>query len=39
MPMIHVFNATASSVERKRELIAELTTTYARVMNARTPSG
>ncbi|ALU38565.1 hypothetical protein AS188_01015 [Kocuria flava] len=35
MPMIHVLNATASSTERKRELIAELTNTYARVMNMR----
>ena len=35
MPMIHVLNATASSTERKRELIAELTKTYARVMNMR----
>lgn len=35
MPMIHVLNATASSVEQKRELIAELTTAYARVMNMR----
>lgn len=35
MPMIHVLNATASNTERKRELIAELTATYARVMNMR----
>ncbi len=35
MPLIHVLNATPSSVDRKRELIAELTATYARVMHIR----
>ncbi len=35
MPLIHVVNATSSSVDRKRELIRELTDTYARVMRMR----
>lgn len=35
MPLIHVLNATPASVDRKRELIAELTATYARVMHMR----
>lgn len=35
MPLIHVMNATPSTIGRKRELIAELTATYARVMQMR----
>ena len=35
MPLIHVINATPSTTARKRELIAELTATYARVMQVR----
>lgn len=35
MPLIHVMNATPSTTGRKRELIAELTATYARVMQMR----
>ena len=35
MPLIHVLNATSSTTARKRELIAELTATYARVMQMR----
>ena len=35
MPLIQVLNATPSSVDRKRELIAELTVAYARVMHIR----
>lgn len=35
MPMIHVMNASPSGKDRKRELIGELTKTYARVMQMR----
>lgn len=35
MPLIHVMNATPSTTDRKRELIAELTATYPRVMQMR----
>ncbi len=35
MPMIHVLNASPSDKDRKRALIAELTATYARVMEIR----
>ncbi len=35
MPLIHVINATPSTTARKRELIAELTATYAQVMQMR----
>lgn len=35
MPLIHVMNASESDRERKRELIARLTQTYADVMQMR----
>ena len=35
MPLIQVLNATPSSTAQKRELLAELTATYARVMRIR----
>lgn len=35
MPLIQVLNASPSSTEKKRELLAALTTTYADVMGIR----
>ncbi len=35
MPLIHVLNASPSSTEKKRQLLAALTATYAEVMEIR----
>jgi 4-oxalocrotonate tautomerase len=35
MPLIQVLNASPSSTAKKRELLAELTAAYARVMEIR----
>jgi len=35
MPLIQVSNASPSSTAKKRQLLAELTATYARVMEIR----
>lgn len=35
MPIIQVHNASPSSIEKKRELVAALTATYAQVMGIR----
>jgi 4-oxalocrotonate tautomerase len=35
MPVIHVLNASPRDADTKRELVAELTATYARVMRMR----
>lgn len=35
MPLIQVLNASPSSTAKKRQLLAELTATYARVMGIR----
>jgi 4-oxalocrotonate tautomerase len=35
MPIIQVHNASPSSTEKKRELLAALTATYAKVMEIR----
>lgn len=35
MPLIQVLNASPSSTAKKRQLLAELTATYARVMEIR----
>lgn len=38
MPLIQVINASPSSTAKKRQLLAELTATYARVMGIRPDS-